>query len=110
MLLDSDTPPTSIFAANDLMALGAMQALRERNLECPTDVAVMGFDGIAAGEVTTPPLTTVAKPSRQIGDESFRLLMKSIGGERGVHLTLPCHLRERGSLPDIIPLRPALAG
>lgn len=110
ILLDSETRPKVIFAANDLMALGAMQALRDRGLSCPEDVAVMGFDGIVAGEVTSPPLTTVVKPSRRIGEEAFRLLMKTIAGEQGAHLTLPCHLRERGTLPAVMQPSAALAG
>ncbi len=110
-LLDGGAMPRAIFAANDLMALGAMQALRNRGIACPDRVAVLGFDGIAAGEVTTPALTTVEKPSRQIGEESFRLLMKTIRGAQGAHLTLPCRLRERGTLPDIAQARrPALVG
>ncbi|WP_458792864.1 LacI family DNA-binding transcriptional regulator [Yoonia sp. MH D7] len=110
-LLDGGAVPRAIFAANDLMALGAMQALRNRGISCPDTVAVLGFDGIAAGEVTTPALTTVEKPSRQIGEESFRLLIKAIKGEQGAHVTLPCRLRERGTLPDLAqPRRPALVG
>jgi LacI family transcriptional regulator len=98
-ILATHAVPRSVFAANDLMALGAMQALRNKGLNCPDDVAVLGFDGIAAGEVTTPALTTVAKPSRQIGDEAFRLLMQRIDGGQGSRMTLPCKLYERGTLP-----------
>lgn len=109
-VLDASPLPRVIFAANDLMALGAMQALRDRGLKCPNDVAVIGLDGIVAGQVTSPPLTTVAKPSRRIGEEAFRLLMKSIEGDHGAHLTLPCHLREGGTLPEIAAVRQVLVG
>lgn len=109
-LLARAAPPRAIFAANDLMALGAMQALRLKNLICPADVAVLGFDGIAAGEVTHPPLTTVVKQSRRIGEDACRLLLKTIDGEPGAHLTLPCRLRERGTLPALAQPQAVLAG
>lgn len=48
-----------IFCINDAMALGAIRAVGEAGLECPKDVAVVGFDGIAAGEFSNPPLTTI---------------------------------------------------
>lgn len=95
------TPPRVVFAANDLMALGALQALRAAGLRCPQDVAILGFDGIPAAEVSAPALTTVMKPSREIGRQAFGLLNRRIGGETGVsHLSLPCSLIERETVPQ----------
>lgn len=92
--------PRSVFAANDLMALGALQALHEAGLACPEQVAILGFDGIPAAEVSAPKLTTVVKPSRDIGRRAFEILSDRIAGaEEVAHETLPCSLRERGSLP-----------
>lgn len=92
--------PRAIFAANDLMALGALLAVRGAGLACPGDVAVLGLDGIPATEVSAPPLTTVAKPAREIGHRAFRLLAERIAGDASVaHVTLPCTLIERESLP-----------
>jgi len=94
--------PRAVFAANDLMALGALQAVREAGLGCPGDVAVLGFDGIPAAEVSAPTLTTVAKPARDIGQRAFALLAAQIDGDKTVsHDTLPCSLCERESLPSV---------
>lgn len=93
-----------IFAANDLMALGALQALRAAGLRCPEDVAILGFDGIPAGEVSAPALTTVVKPAREIGRQAVELLSRRIGGDEAVqHLSLPCAMVERESLPATVP-------
>lgn len=95
-LLDGPARPNFVFAANDLMALGAMQAVRATGLRCPDDISILGFDGIPAGLVSAPGLTTVEKPSRQIGASAFALLADP-NANTG-HLTLPCVLSERGSL------------
>ncbi|WP_223877709.1 LacI family DNA-binding transcriptional regulator [Histidinibacterium aquaticum] len=93
--------PRVVFAANDLMALGALQAIRSSGLRCPEDVALLGFDGVPAAEVSAPSLTTVAKPSREIGGRAFELLSKKIAGEPDVpKLSLPCALIERETLPQ----------
>ncbi|MFZ3584820.1 LacI family DNA-binding transcriptional regulator [Loktanella sp. DJP18] len=95
-ILSRRQTPDLIFAANDLMALGAMQAVRAAGLRCPEDISILGFDGIPAGAVSAPALTTVVKPSRQIGASGFALLSEGATGTR--HLTLPCTLLERGSV------------
>ena len=53
---------TAIFSCNDLMAIGAIQALSEAGLKIPADISIMGFDGIEVGQYLTPPLTTVQQP------------------------------------------------
>jgi LacI family transcriptional regulator len=100
----------AVFAANDLMALGAMVAAREAGLRCPADVSVLGFDGIPAGAFADPGLTTVEKPARAMGAaavESLFAEMEKPGGHSRIHL--PCRLVERGSLADLraSPLRRA---
>ena len=88
-----------VFAANDLMALGALLAVRERKLRCPDDVSILGFDGIPAGAFSDPGLTTVEKPARLIGQEGMKLLADSIEGKVGHrHILLDCMLKIRGSL------------
>jgi len=59
--------PDAIFAANDLLAVGALAALRELGLRCPEDVAVAGFDDLELAAFTHPPLTTVAQPGYDLG-------------------------------------------
>ena len=75
-LLSLKEPPTAIFGANDLSALGAMEAIRERGLEIPNDISVIGFDDIPQAAVAYPKLTTVRQPLNQMGREAVRLLLK----------------------------------
>lgn len=102
LLAKQDQPVRSVFAANDLMAIGAILALRDAGLRCPEDVSVLGFDGIPAGAYADPGLTTVGKPARAIGTEGIKLLTKS-GAETAVqrHTFLDCALIERGSLAGL---------
>ena len=104
----------AVFAANDMMAIGAMMAVREAGLSCPEDVSILGFDGIPAGAFTTPGLTTIAKPGRDLGIRAVEGLFDEIEGrpEHG-RIYLPCRLVERASLADLsvgTPQRKAGAG
>lgn len=91
-----------VFAANDLMALGAMSAVRDAGMRCPEDVSVLGFDGIQAGAFAWPGLTTIEKPARQIGVQAVAwLLDEESGPTPGARLHLPCRLIERGSLANL---------
>ena len=76
-LLRLDRPPTAVFAASDLMAIGALKVLEERGIAVPNEISVVGFDGLEAGRWTTPTLTTVSQPLRQLG---------TLGGSRIVEL------------------------
>ena len=71
-LLRSQTPPTAIICATDTQAIGVLAAIRSQGLEPGKDVSVIGYDGLAFGKHTSPPLTTMAQPlahsGRQIGD------------------------------------------
>ena len=66
-LMDLDDPPSAIFCANDLMAIGAYEALKERGLAIPNDVAVMGYDDQEIASQLSPPLSTVLLPHREMG-------------------------------------------
>ena len=66
-LMDLDDPPSAIFCANDLMAVGAYEALKERGLAIPGDVAVMGYDDQEIAVQLSPPLSTVLLPHREMG-------------------------------------------
>lgn len=72
--------PTAIFAANDLMAMGAMLALRELGLRCPEDVSIVGFDNLEIVELLMPPLTTVQQPVYKLGVSAAELLLQRISG------------------------------
>ncbi len=77
-LLDLPERPTAIFASNNLLALGMLQALHERNVRVPEEVAVVGFDDMPWAGALWPPLTAVAQPTYQLGHEAARLLMRRI--------------------------------
>ena len=66
-LLNKEFPYSAIFAASDRIAIGAMKALREKGLEIPYQVSIVGFEGIEAAKQTEPPLTTVEIDGKQMG-------------------------------------------
>lgn len=72
--------PTAVMAANDLIALGALAALREARLKCPKDISLVGFDDLEVTEFIDPPLTTVAQPGYQMGAKGMGLLLKRLKG------------------------------
>jgi LacI family transcriptional regulator len=99
-ILASPFRPTAIFAANDLMAIGVMQALRERDIDIPRQIAVAGFDDISAAKLVTPPLTTIAQFQWQMGERAAQTLMERLRGTRngaGTALEMPFELIQRGS-------------
>jgi LacI family repressor for deo operon, udp, cdd, tsx, nupC, and nupG len=73
-LLDREMDFTAMFVQNDRMAMGVLQALRERDRQVPQDVAVVGFDDIPAARYFCPPLTTVRHPFHELGRTGIRLL------------------------------------
>lgn len=77
----------AIAGANDYMALGAMEALRERGVSVPGDVAVTGFDDVDMGRCAVPPLTTVAQPTDGMGREGIQRLMSLMSGKSEPRLT-----------------------
>jgi LacI family transcriptional regulator len=81
-LLESGAQFTSIFATNDLMAIGAMAALKEAGLTVPSDISVVGFDGIPLANYTTPPLTTLRQPACEMGRRAAQILIDAIGGKQ----------------------------
>jgi DNA-binding LacI/PurR family transcriptional regulator/serine phosphatase RsbU (regulator of sigma subunit) len=78
--LDQCTTFDALAAANDLMALGAMDAFRARGVRIPEQVAVVGFDDIEEARFSIPPLTTVRQPFRSLGREAVRLVLAQIDG------------------------------
>ncbi|WP_341913798.1 LacI family DNA-binding transcriptional regulator [Ferrovibrio terrae] len=75
-------PPTAVFAANNLMAIGMMRALSDLDLRCPDDVSVISIDDFAWANVFRPKLTTVAQPVREMGEMAVKLLTDRINGHR----------------------------
>jgi LacI family transcriptional regulator len=74
-LLDLQVPPTAIFASNDVMAMGVMDAVRSRSLRVPGDVSVVGFDDIPQASLVRPALTTVNQPLEKMGRVATQKLL-----------------------------------
>jgi LacI family transcriptional regulator len=98
-LLDLPEPPTAIFASNDVMAFGVMEAVRDRGLRIPEDISIVGFDNIPQAEHVSPQLTTVQQPLADMGREATRMLLALIQDpERPYrHVELPTQLIVRAS-------------
>jgi len=99
-VLDRDAEFDAVFAMNDTLAIGAIHILAERGLTVPDDVAVVGFDDVAAARVSLPPLTTVAPGRLELAQTAVRLLVERIRGERtgpGEEFVMPFELIVRGS-------------
>lgn len=77
-LLLGSVPFTAIFAQNDRMAIGAIQALREAGLNVPETVSVIGFDDMPLASYFDPPLTTIKQDTFHMGSEAARILIRSI--------------------------------
>jgi len=96
-LLESGAGFDAVFAASDLIALGALKALREHGLRVPEDVAVAGFDDIAMANFIQPGLSTVQQDTKQAGEVLVDSLIRLIQGETVESRTLPVRLVLRGS-------------
>lgn len=75
-LLCSEERPTAIFAANDVMALGALKRLTEQGVRVPQDISLVGFDDIAMASYSTPSLSTVRMPKYEMGRKGFEMLQR----------------------------------
>ena len=81
-LLDLAEPPTAIFAFNDNLAIGAIQAARARGLRVPEDLSVVGFDDVEHATIVTPALTTVRQPLAEMGRIAVSLLLRLLEKQR----------------------------
>jgi LacI family transcriptional regulator len=98
-VLDLDPTPTAVFAAGDESALGAIQAARARGLRVPEDLSVVGFDDTELATMTSPQLTTVRQPLREMGAVALRTALRLAAGEKidSRHVELATELVVRGS-------------
>lgn len=81
-LLASQPRPTAVFAANDLMAIGAMRAVDEAGLRVPHDISIVGLDDIEVAAYQVPPLTTVRQPCAELATVGVQLLLDILAGKR----------------------------
>lgn len=99
-LLSLPTPPTAVFVCNDLMAIGAMEAIKKEGRRIPDDVAIVGFDDIPAASWVCPRLSTVAQYPKDMGAHLTKAIFQRIHGEYsgpGRRIEVPCRFIERES-------------
>ncbi len=95
--LDLPEPPEVVFAADNLMALGALDAVRARGLRVPEDLALAAFDDIRWFVHTDPPITAISQPTGELGRAAVRALVDRIEGRAPRSVTLPARLVVRRS-------------
>jgi DNA-binding LacI/PurR family transcriptional regulator len=102
-LLALDERPTAIVAASDLMALAALQAIREAGLQPRRDVAVVGFDDIEAAALAYPPLTTIRQDREKLGTLAAERALELIehADVRGNDTIVPVELVVRASTSGV---------
>ncbi|RZA34912.1 MAG: LacI family DNA-binding transcriptional regulator [Lysobacteraceae bacterium] len=99
-LLALGDPPTALFCANDLMAVGAIEAVRELGLDVPGQVSVVGYDDQDIARYTQPPLTTVLLPNYEMGHWAAESLIAQVNGglSRRTSMKMDCPLVARDSV------------
>jgi len=92
--------PTAIFANNDMIALGALLAIRKAGLRCPEDISLMGFDDLDIAETTNPSLSSVSQSGYQLGTTAVRILLDRLKGDQGPakHFVIETSLKLRDSV------------
>jgi DNA-binding LacI/PurR family transcriptional regulator len=105
--------PTAIFAGNDMIALGALLAIREAGLRCPEDISLMGFDDLDLAETTNPSLSSVSQSGYQLGTTAARILLDRLAGDKSPakHIVLETSLKLRHSVahpPNNVAAKPAI--
>jgi Transcriptional regulators len=96
--------PSAVFIANNLMTIGALNALSDLEVQVPRDVSVIGFDDLSFAALLNPPLTAIRRPDIEQGASAARLLLGRIldGDESAPQsVTLPVELVVRGSTSAI---------
>lgn len=98
-LLGLPSPPTALFVLNNLMAVGALEAIHKRGLKIPGDVALLGFDDLPWAEALDPPLTVIRQPAYEVGRSAAELLLKRLSDPKRpeTHLKLRPQLVIRSS-------------
>jgi DNA-binding LacI/PurR family transcriptional regulator len=99
--------PSALFCSNDLLAMVVMRGLRRARLQIPHDMSILGFDGLAMGELLSPALASICAPNREIGCAAWQRLLARVTGtyealnETSLTLTLPHSLRQGATIAAI---------
>ncbi|WP_281974751.1 LacI family DNA-binding transcriptional regulator [Halobacillus litoralis] len=99
MLIAQQNLPDAIFYANDEMAVGGLQAFKEKGIRVPADISIVGFDDIQLAEYVNPPLTTVRQPKYEAGALAVHMIFQMLAGEKvEKSFNLSTELVERSSV------------
>jgi LacI family transcriptional regulator len=113
-LLALDPRPTAFFCANDMMALGAINAIADQGLSVPDDISVVGYNDIDLARHMRPPLTSCRVPSYALGQRAVEMLLdRALTGKplRPITIKLECQLVPRSSVAPVkASSRPGVAG
>lgn len=98
-LIDSGVSFDGVFCNNDMMALGVLSGLKERKIKVPSEVKIVGFDGVIATEISEPPITTVIQNTEMLGQKAVEVLMKLVENDARINeeYVIPVTLSQRGS-------------
>ncbi|WP_086580707.1 DNA-binding transcriptional regulator CytR [Serratia marcescens] len=80
-LMAQPKPPTAVFCHSDVMAIGVLSEAKKMGLRVPQDLSIVGFDDLKLAQYCDPPLTTVAQPRFQIGQQAMLLLLEQLNGQ-----------------------------
>lgn len=103
-LINQKKLPTAIFCASDPIAIGALRALQEHNINVPNDISLVGFDDIKAASFTNPPLTTIFAPASLMGEYGASVvyhILSKYNTPTPMLIKLPCTLVERESCKEV---------
>lgn len=99
-LLSLDRPPTAVFVANNLMAIGALRACKEAGIRLPADLSFVSFDDLHLGDLLKPTITTVSRPTTEQGALAMSLLIERLTGQADSSGRRRCVLETRLSVRD----------
>lgn len=101
-LLDKDLPMTAVVAMSDVMAIGAIRAIRDHGLSVPDDISIVGFDGTALAEYYNPRLITIRQDHVKMADRSVEILLGMINLRRTAsHELIPFSITNGESVKDL---------
>ena len=90
--------PSAVFVYNDMTAIGVMLEARERKINIPRELSLVGFDDIQAARFVTPALTTIRQPRKAMGRAAMEMTLSLLQGEEASNITMTCRLVERDSV------------
>jgi len=95
-LLTLNDQPTAVFCASDMLAIGAIQAIKDSGKKVPEDYSIVGFDGVDIGQLISPRLTTIRQDARKIGEiaarKTFQFFDNPNGNQKGDVITVDTYL------------------